>query len=190
MLSLLCPEESAHRHVVQEHIRRNETKTDFQHKMKLKFLLNLILSSPGLLIIRVAVYLIYPCMEGSSPFISCWCFRAWFRQNVSDFEYIWEMKTCDQPFWFSCMKADLTFSEKSHLTIFTTKYGGGPFDDVPLLCTLCALSMLFEISSLVVSGKTGYLIDKYWLRVRPGALVGLLIFDVFEYQSFSQKPIL
>ena len=130
MLSLLCPEESAHRHVVQEHIRRNETKMDFQHKMKLKFLLNLILSSPGLLIIRVAVYLIYPCMEGSSPFISCWCFRAWFRQNVSDFEYIWEMKTCDQPFWFSCMKADLTFSENSQLTIFSTKYGGDPFNDV------------------------------------------------------------
>ena len=49
------------------------------------------------------------------------------------------------------MKADLTFSENSELTIFATKYGGDPFDDVPLLCTL---SMLFEISSLVVSGKT------------------------------------
>ena len=52
------------------------------------------------------------------------------------------------------MKADLTFSENSQLTIFTTKYGGDPFDDVPLLCTLCALSMFFEISSLEVSGKT------------------------------------
>ena len=46
------------------------------------------------------------------------------------------------------------FSENSQLTIFTTKYGGDPFDDVPLLCTLCALSMIFEISSLQVSGKT------------------------------------
>ena len=52
------------------------------------------------------------------------------------------------------MKADLTFSENSQLPIFTTKYGGDPFDDVPLLCTLCALSMIFEISSLEVSGKT------------------------------------
>ena len=52
------------------------------------------------------------------------------------------------------MKADLNFSENSQLTIFNTKYGGDSFDDVPLLCTLCALSMLFEISSLVVSGKT------------------------------------
>ena len=52
------------------------------------------------------------------------------------------------------MKADLSFSENSELTIFATKYGGDPFDDVPLLCTLCALSKLFEISSLVVSGKT------------------------------------
>ena len=52
------------------------------------------------------------------------------------------------------MKADLTFSENSQLTIFTTKYGGDPFDDVPLLCTLCALSIFFEISSLEVSGKT------------------------------------
>ena len=43
MLSLLCPEEPTHRHVVQEHIRRNETKMDCQHKMKLKILLNLIL---------------------------------------------------------------------------------------------------------------------------------------------------
>ena len=51
------------------------------------------------------------------------------------------------------MKADLTFSENSQLPIFTTKYGGDPFDDVPLLCTLCALSMIFEISSLQVSGK-------------------------------------
>ena len=40
------------------------------------------------------------------------------------------------------------------MTIFTTKYDGGPFDDVPLLCTLCALTMFFEISSLVISGKT------------------------------------
>ena len=52
------------------------------------------------------------------------------------------------------MKADSAFSENSQLTIFTTKYGGYPFDDVPLLCTLCALSMFFEISSLVFSGKT------------------------------------
>ena len=52
------------------------------------------------------------------------------------------------------MKADLNFSENSQLTIFNTKYGGDSFDDVPLLCTLCALSMLFEISFLVVSGKT------------------------------------
>ena len=52
------------------------------------------------------------------------------------------------------MKADLTFSENSQLTIFTTKYGGDPFDDVPLLCTLCALSMFFKILSLEVSGKT------------------------------------
>ena len=52
------------------------------------------------------------------------------------------------------MKAGFTFSEISHLTIFTAKYGGDPFDDVPLLCTLCALSMFFEISSFVVSGKT------------------------------------
>ena len=56
--------------------------------------------------------------------------------------------------WFSCNKADLTFSQNSQLTIFTAKYGGDPFDDVPLLCTLCALSMFFEISSLWVSGET------------------------------------
>ena len=93
-------------------------------------------------------------MEESSFFISCWCFRAWFPLRVNDFEYIWETKTCDRPFWFSCMKADLTFSENSQLTIFTTKYGGDPFDDVPLLYTLCALSMFLEISSLEVSGKT------------------------------------
>ena len=66
---------------------------------------------------------------------------------VSDFKYIWETKTCDPPVWSS-------FSENSQLTIFTTKYGGDPFDDVPLLCTLCALSMFFEISSLEVSDKT------------------------------------
>ena len=98
-------------------------------------------------------------MEGSSSFISCWCFRARFRRQVSEFDYILETKTCDhfdsrKPFWFSCMKANLTFSENSQLTIFTTKYGGDPFDDVPLLCTLCALSMFFEISSLEVSVKT------------------------------------
>ena len=40
------------------------------------------------------------------------------------------------------MKADLTFSENSELTIFVTKYGGDPFGDVPLLCTLCALSVI------------------------------------------------
>ena len=66
----------------------------------------------------------------------------------SDIKYIWETKTCDRPFWFSCMKADLTFSQNSQLTIFTAKYGGDPFDYVPLLCTLCALSMFFEISCL------------------------------------------
>ena len=66
------------------------------------------------------------------------------------------------------MKVDLTFSENSQLSIFTIKYGGDPFDDVPLLCILCALSMLFEISSLVVSGKildissisTGLVVDQ------------------------------
>ena len=52
------------------------------------------------------------------------------------------------------MRADLTFSENSHLTIFTTKFGGDSFDDAPLLCTPCTLSMFFKISSLVVSGKT------------------------------------
>ena len=52
------------------------------------------------------------------------------------------------------MKDDLTFSENSQLTIFTTKYVDDPFDDVSLLCTLCALSMFFKISSLLVSGKT------------------------------------
>ena len=41
------------------------------------------------------------------------------------------------------MKADLTFSQNSQLTILTTKYGGDPFDDVPLLCTWGALSILF-----------------------------------------------
>ena len=92
-------------------------------------------------------------MEGSSSLFSCRSFRAWFRRSVSDFEYIWESKTRDRHFWFSCTKADLTFSENSQLTIFSTKYGGDPFDDVPLLCTLCALSVLFEISFLVVSGK-------------------------------------
>ena len=93
-------------------------------------------------------------MKGFSFFISCRYFRACFRRRDSYFKYIWETKTCDGPFWFSCMKADLTFSENSQLPIFTTKYGGDPFDDVPLLCTLCALSMIFEISSLEVSGKT------------------------------------
>ena len=73
---------------------------------------------------------------------------------MSDVEYIWETKTCDRPLWFSSKKADLTFSENTQLTIFTTNYGGDLFDDVPLLCTLCALSKFFEISSLVVSGKT------------------------------------
>ena len=95
-----------------------------------------------------------PVMDGSSSFISCRCFWAWFRRCVSDFEYIWETTTCDRPFWLSCMKADLTFSEHPQLTIFTNKYGGDTFNDVPLLCILCALTMLFEISSLAVSDKS------------------------------------
>ena len=77
--------------------------------------------------------------------------------RVSDFEYIWETKTCDRPFWFSCIKADFAFSKNSQSTIFTTKYGDDPFDDVPLLCTLCALSIISEIFSLVVSGKSLYI---------------------------------
>ena len=47
------------------------------------------------------------------------------------------------------------------MTIFATKYGGGLLDGVPLLCTLYALSIFFEIFYLfifffffVVSAKT------------------------------------
>ena len=118
------------------------------------FLKTLYVFSPDLLIINVAGYLHSLVWRGLLFFISCQCFRAWFRRRVSEFEYIWETKTCDRPFWFSFMKADSIFSENFQLTIFATKYGGDLFDDVPLLCTLCALSMFFEISSLEVSGKT------------------------------------
>ena len=135
--------------------------------MKLKFLFNLILffirsfNHQGSRISYITLYagvfffhFMLVFQGWSSSFISCWCFMARFRRQVSEFEYIWELKTCDWPFWFSSTKADLTFSENSQLTIFTTKYGGDPFDDVPLLCTLCALSVFFKISSLEVSGKT------------------------------------
>ena len=36
------------------------------------------------------------------------------------------------------------------MTIFATKYGGGLLDGVPLLCTLCALSIFFEIFYLFI----------------------------------------
>ena len=125
--------------------------------MKLKFLSNLILSFTRSFNhhgSRISYITLYEEGGRSSLFISCLCFRAWFQRRVSDFQYIWETKTCDRPFQFSCMRADLTFSENSHLTIFTTKFGGDSFDDAPLLCTPCTLSMFFKISSLVVSGKT------------------------------------
>ena len=93
-------------------------------------------------------------MEGSSFFISCRCFRAWFWQRVEGLRIHLRTKTYDRPFWFSCMK-------NSQLTIFTTKYGGDRFDDVPLLCTLCALSMFFEISSLEVLGTT---LDNWFIK--------------------------
>ena len=36
------------------------------------------------------------------------------------------------------------------MTIFATKYGGGLLDGVPLLCTLYALSIFFEIFYLFI----------------------------------------
>ena len=39
------------------------------------------------------------------------------------------------------MKADLTFSQTSQLTILTTKYGGDPFDDVPLITVYLVYSL-------------------------------------------------
>ena len=44
------------------------------------------------------------------------------------------------------------FFWNSQLTIFTTKYGGDPFNDVPLLCnSLCSLYVIQDF--LLVSGK-------------------------------------
>ena len=124
--------------------------------MKLKFFLNLLSEfffSPDLLIIRIAGYLNSLVWRGLLFSFHAGVSGLGFGNEELVSEWL-QIHLRNEDLWSSCMKADLTFSENSQLTIFTTKCGGDLFDDVPLLCTLCALSMFFEISSLEVSGKT------------------------------------